>query len=399
MFEKFWLGPTDLVKELMKSISLPESIILRDCTLREGEQAADITLSVDDKVHMAKRLEAIGITRIQGGMPGRSDIDKKVFERLNDVKLLVDATILAYTLNWKEEIDAAISLKAKSVDIVFPCSEYRLKKVMNLSQNQMLNICRECIVYAKEKGLRVSFGPSDTTRTSLKFLREIGEMAVETGADNLTIADTVGVAIPETMRLIVRTLRDLRIELGVHTHNDIGLALANALAAVQEGARVVDVTVNGLGERAGGVALDEFVVVAQEILGRPLGIKTEELYELSKFFEELTGFSIPPTKPLIGNQAFAHKLDTHIQGVMKYMPAYQGLNPELIGRKVNVVIGNLSGPFAIKTKAQELGIEIKEDSVDKITESVRKKSIELRRALRDKEFIAIVSNITKRKEV
>jgi len=395
MFERVWIKSKELFEGVIKSDQFPESIAVRDCTLREGEQAADIVFSVEDKLQIAERLESIGIRRIQVGMPGRSEIDKNVFERLKGSKISREAFILAYGLKWKEEIDQAISVGASSVDIVMPCSEYRLKEIMNLSQEEMLRISQEAIIYGKNNGLNVSFVPSDTTRASLKFLQEIGQMAAQSGADFLFVADTVGVATPETMRLIVRSLRDLGVKLGVHAHNDLGLGLANAIAAVQEGAVVVDVCINGLGERAGGVALDEFVVVVQELFCQPLGIKTESLYALSKFVESLTGFSIPPTKPLVGSQAFAHKLDTHIQGVSKYMPAYQGINPQVVGRKIDVILGNLSGPFAIRKKAQDLQISLEEENIDKIVQIVRNSASSLKRALTDAEFIDIASGFMK----
>jgi isopropylmalate/homocitrate/citramalate synthase len=149
-----------------------------------------------------------------------------------------------------------------------------------------------------------------------------------------------------------------------------------------------------LAERAGGVALDEFVVVVQELFGQPLGIKTEELYLLSKFVEKITNFPIPRTKPLVGDQAFAHKSDTHIQAVSKYMPGFQGINPELVGRKIEVVLGNVSGPFAIKAKALELGLKLEEDHIAEIVKLVREKAEENRRALTNQEFVDIASRFT-----
>lgn len=389
--ERMWLGDEDIFEKVIQSVRLPEGITLRDCTLREGEQAADIVFSVEDKIEIAERLKAIGITRIQAGMPGRLEIDKKAFQKLSENKISVEALILAYGFKWKDEIDVAISVGASAVDIVFPCSEYRLKGVMNLSKRQMLDTCQEAIMYAKKQGTEVVFTPVDATRASLQFLREVGKMAVEAGADTLVVADTVGIAIPETMKLIVSSLSGLGIKLGVHTHNDLGLGLANAITAAQSGATLVDVCISGLAERAGGVALDEFVVVVQELLKKPLGIKTEMLYELSKFVERITGFPTPRTKPLVGDQAFAHKSDTHIQAVMKYMPGFQGIDPQLVGQKLQVVLGNLSGPFAIKTKAQNLGIRLEEASINEIAAAVREKALKVRRALRDDEFTEIVS--------
>ncbi len=395
MSERVWRGPEELLESEKKVANYAKDIIIRDCTLREGEQAADITFSVDDKLQIAHKLEEIGIKHIQVGMPGRSEIDRAVFEKLRSSQTLIEALIIAYAPNWKEEIDAAVAAGAQLVDIVFPSSEYRLTGVMNLSQDEMLVICRRIVAYAKQKGLDVSFGPTDGTRTSIQFLRRIGKMVVEEGADCLNISDTVGIATPEVIKNIVRNLRDLDIKLAIHAHNDIGLALANSLAAVQEGVNVVDVCVNGLGDRSGNLALDEFVVVQQEVLGYPLGIKTEGLYELSQLVGKRTRFPVAPTKPLMGRQAFSYKFDTHVEAVTKSMPSFQGINPQLVGRNIEVVLGTTSGPSAIRVKSKELGIVLDERRMKEIVALVKQKALELRRALNDQEFREIVAQFLK----
>jgi isopropylmalate/homocitrate/citramalate synthase len=374
----------------------PCPITVRDCTLREGEQAAEISLGLKDKVILAHKLDDAGIHQIQGGYPGRSKIDKETIQTMKreGIKAKTEALVQVFQKDWKEQIDAAVESGADVITLMYPGSDIRLLYVQKKSRSEMVKSSVAAVTYATQSGRFIVFSPVDTTRTELPFLKEIYSSVIAAGAQAVSIADTAGAITPFGMRTLVRELLPVvKVPISVHCHNDFGLALANAISAVEAGARVVDATIGGLGERAGNVCLDELIVTLQVLYGLDLGIKMDQLGDLTKCAFQLMGIPLPPTKPLVGENAFAHKLDAHVEGVVRYPFCYETISPELIGSKRRLVIGKYSGPFIIKTKLSEFGFTADEDQVRAMVGLVEQKAIEKKSSLSDDEFKDIVERV------
>jgi isopropylmalate/homocitrate/citramalate synthase len=232
------------------------------------------------------------------------------------------------------------------------------------------------IELAKRGGLIVAFAPADTTRTEIDFLLEMVELAGDAGADRVFIADTLGAAAPGAIRWLVEQVRAVTsLPIEFHGHNDFGLVLANALAAIEAGATIVDTTLNGWGDRTGNPATEELVAILELLYRNPVGIDLATIARLSKELAAELGVPVPPAKPITGALAFAHKLETHVNAVLKHPPAFEPYDPAIVGGARQVAIGQYSGPTAVAARMANLGIPIEESLlaafVDQVQESAR----------------------------
>jgi len=386
----------DLNKTLLKKMDL-KKVILCDCTLREGEQSAGVGFDQKTKLTVSRFLSQIGIPQIQVGYPGISNKDKEMVKTIKNEGLnsKIESISMIHVDNWKEHIDAALECQVDVLSLQFGVSSIRLKYVLQLSEEAALDRIYKSIIYAKENGAYVSFTPTDATRAPLPFLRKVFQTIINAGADRVRIADSVGILFPMATRNLVREVRKIvgNKPIGIHCHNDFGLALANTISAVEAGVDIVDVTVNGLGERTGNASLDEVVMVVKFLYGMDLSIQTEKLSELSHLIENFTGIKVPDSKPIIGKNAFAHILDTHVMGMEKYESMYEPFNPKIVGNKRRFPLGRLSGPFAIKKKLKELNLTFEEPKIPLLVDLINKKAENLRREIEDSEFMELVNSL------
>jgi 2-isopropylmalate synthase len=263
-----------------------------------------------------------------------------------------------------------------------------------MSREQMLERVVEATKYTMNRGVIVTFALVDTTRTDLEFAKKVVTSVVEAGADRVAVADTVGAARPEAMRLLVAELVACAgVPVRVHCHNDYGLALANSLVAVEAGASIIDVAVNGLGERSGNAALDELVVALEILYDIRTGIRIDRLYELSHYVEKMTDVPLPFNKPLVGNNAFAHKLDMHAMRVIEYPPLYETINPSLVGNRRVFPLGEHSGPFTIKLKLTDLGLSASDAQIEEIVARVADVLSKKEAPLTDAEFAQLAEEV------
>jgi 2-isopropylmalate synthase len=388
----------NFVTEVRSRVNLPNRVVISDNTLREGEQA--VPLGVDDKVMLAHELDELGVHQIQAGCPGRSKLDQQAIRRMKNegINAKIEGVVIPYETGfpWRKHIDLATDSESDIIQIIMISSPILLE-IWNISEEQMIDISVSSVQYSKDQGNYTVYCAVDATRTSLNFLKKLSEAVVNAGAERFGIADTLGVAIPSAMNLLVQTLKKTTgIQIEVHCHNDFGLALANSLAAVEAGAEVVDATVNGIGDRCGGVSLDEIVMALETLYGMKLGIKTQGLYKLSKLVEKIMNFPMTLSKPLVGERAFSHTTDTHVRAVTKFPPSFETISPEVVGNKRRILLGKYSGPIAIETKAKELGLVVPADEIPEIVQIVEKISVDKRSPLTDEEFIDIITRITKR---
>ena len=348
-----------------------DEYIVHDSTLREGEQTPGVIFSIEDKLKIAKKLDEVGIQQIEAGFPAASEKQRKCIESLVDLNL--DAQLSAFARAKKEDIDAVADVGADGIVVSLSISPYHRKyKFHGMSKETYLEKLADMISYAESYGLFIIYSAEDTTRENdLNFLKKAYKTAEEAGADRARVVDTLGCASPNGMAFLVKEIGNvIDIPIEVHCHNDLGLALANSLAAVEAGASTVSTTVNGIGERA-GITVTEEIIPALHIIFGTSPFEMSQLTALSKLVEEISGVKMPPHKPLTGENVTAHSSGIHQHGVLVNPSTYEFYPPRLMGQKRKVYIDELSGRHGIMYVAKELGLDISEETARKVLLKVK----------------------------
>ncbi len=384
------------VPEVVGQAKIADKIIINDTSTREGEQASDVSLGVDDKLTLIRKLAEIGVPQVQGGYPGKSRSDWQLVKRVRNQGLNVKVEAIASLMfdNWREEVDACIDSNPDVLGLQYAVSDVRLQYAHKVTRKEMLARAVEGVRYARGRGPTIKFAGTDTTRGDLDFVKEVYSAAVDAGAERIMVADTTGAMAPSAMKYFVRAIVDaFDVPVQVHCHNDFGLALANTLAAVEAGAQIIDVSVNGLGERAGNASLDEVVVALELFYGLNLGINMQALKEVSDLMAGLAGVPVPPHKPLVGENAFAHKLDQHIKWLLINPRLYEPIPPEAVGNRTRIAIGKYTGKFAIQYKLQQMGLAVSENQIASIKEEIEVAAIRKKAGLSDLDFAEVVQRV------
>lgn len=347
-----------------------DTVKIFDTTLRDGEQAPGCGMTAEEKLRVAYQLEKLGVDIIEAGFPASSEGD------FNSVKLIADKVrgcqIAALCRANFGDIDRgweAIKGAANPrIHTFIATSDIHLKHKLGKTKDEVLEIIGASVRHAKRYTDNVEFSCEDATRTDLDYLCRAVSIAVESGATTINIPDTVGYTVPEEFAQIIKTLRERVPELGdkvtlsVHCHDDLGLAVANSIAALREGARQVECTINGLGERAGNASLEEIVMTLRVRNDRnpyETGIATEQIYPTSRLVSQVTGVSVQPNKAIVGANAFAHEAGIHQHGVLKERLTYEIMKPEEVGIPSNkIVLGKHSGRHAFKDRLEEFGYSL-----------------------------------------
>ena len=364
------------------------AVLIDDTTLRDGEQTAGVVFSNHEKIRIAKLLDEVGVHQIEVGIPAMGGDEKKTIAEIVDLGL--DASILAWNRAVIGDIEASVECGVDAVAISMSASDIHIEHKLQKSRQWVLDQISAGVEFAKSKGLYVSVNAEDASRADIEFLVRFGITAREAGADRLRFCDTLGIMDPfDTHGVISFLIKQIGIDIEMHTHDDFGMATANALAGIKAGARYVNTTVNGLGERAGNAALEE-VVMALKYLGKvDLGMHTERFRELSEYVAAASARSVPAWKSIVGTNVFAHESGIHADGVIKNPLNYEAFSPEDVGLERQIVVGKHSGSRTIYRKFQEFGVELSPDDCAAILEMVRRTAVELKRALFDKELIYI----------
>jgi 2-isopropylmalate synthase len=383
----------NVMDEIRKGHHFPEKIHLKDQTLREGEQAAMSGFRLEDKIEIARMLDEVGVHYIQVGYPGLSESENRMIKKIAGLglKTKVGGIALVYLPEWKEQIDRAADTGIYWLSVAYGLSPVRLSHMMKVPLDEAIDRILKATEYAAGKGLYVQFNATDTTRTPLDTLLDLYKKAVDAGASMVSVSDTAGAMGPTAMRFLVRKLiQALDVTVGVHTHNDLGLAMANAVAGIEAGASLVDVTVNGLGERAGNASLDEVATVLTYMYGYDLGLKIPKLMALSKKVAEMSGISIPPTKPLVGESAYTHTLGAHQWGVRQSWSTYEPVRAEAVGNERRLPLGRLTHHLLVRDMLSASGFEnLGDETVKRITERVRELAENEARFVTDEELVDI----------
>jgi isopropylmalate/homocitrate/citramalate synthase len=391
----YYMDKINRLEAVLSELDLPERVAINDVTLREANQV--ISMSVDEKIAIAHALDELGVHQIQVGIPGVSIADKEAMRRLRRDGLSAKLEVVSFTYlpDWRKDLDICIESGADSIDMFYPVSSDKLK-AKGVSRQQMIETCVAAITYAKSQtDAHLTFCPFPAVRTDLGELQEIIGDAIGAGADMILVADTYGTASPGAMRYFLRELRKVfDIPMGIHCHNDLGLALANTLAAVEGGAEMVEASVNGLGDRTGNCCLDEVIIGLTAFYDYDLGVRTERLYELSRLVEKTSGINLPFGKGLVGDNAFVHRHDDDVKSSQELPSSTVPIEPSLVGNKRRVILsGEYAGPIVIKVKAQELGVQLTDEQVPAALRSVRTKLEGRKTPLGDDEFTAILAGL------
>ncbi len=349
-----------------------------DTTLRDGEQSPGASMNTEEKIQIAKQLERLGVDIIEAGFAAASPGDFEAIKKISEV--VRNSTICSLARALPKDIEAAGKAiepaRKKRIHTFIATSPIHMKYKLRMEPEQVIQKAVEAVKYAREFVDDVEFSCEDAGRSEMSFLKEIIDAVIESGASTINIPDTVGYRFPHEMGEMIKELKknigDKAI-ISVHCHNDLGLAVANSLYSVLNGARQVECTINGLGERAGNAALEEIVMAIKtrkDIFGQiDTRINTKEIYPTSRLVAAITGIEPQPNKAIVGKNAFAHESGIHQDGVLKHQETYEIMRAEDIGLDRNaIVLGKHSGRHAFKKKIEELGFSLSDDEINKAFE-------------------------------
>ncbi|MBD2571468.1 2-isopropylmalate synthase [Arthrospira platensis FACHB-971] len=368
----------------------PDRVIIFDTTLRDGEQCPGATLNVDEKLVIARQLARLGVDVIEAGFAIASSGDFEAVQRIAETVGTENGPIIcSLARSVKADIEAAAkALKPAAhprIHTFIATSDIHLKYKLKKTRQEVLDITSEMVAYAKSLCQDIEFSPEDAGRSDPEFLYQVLERAIAAGATTVNIPDTVGYTTPSEFGGLIRGIKENvpnidQAIISVHGHNDLGLAVANFLEAVKNGARQLECTINGIGERAGNAALEELVMALHvrrqffnPFFGRPAdseapitNINTREIYKTSRLVSNLTGMLVQPNKAIVGANAFAHESGIHQDGVLKNKLTYEIMDAQSIGLNDNlIVLGKHSGRHAFQNRLQELGFDLSDDEINK----------------------------------
>jgi len=375
-----------------------DKIYVVDTTLRDGEQTAGVVFANTEKLEIAKMLDDLGVDQIEVGIPAMGGDEEEAIRTI--VKANLKASIMAWNRAVVSDVAHSIDCGVDAVAISISTSDIHIQYKLQKSREWVLESMVKAVEFAKKNGVYVSVNAEDASRTDDDFLATFAKTAKEAGADRLRFCDTMGILDPfMTYDKIATLLNNVDIDIEMHTHNDFGMATANALAGLKAGANYVGVTVNGLGERAGNAALEEVMMAMKYVWGYDVEVDAKKFKILSEYVAKASGRELPIWKAIVGSNMFAHEAGIHADGVIKNPRTYEVFDPEEVGLERQIVIGKHSGTAAIKNKFKEYGIQLSEEDANALLPKVRALSVELKRPLFDKELVSLYEDYLKEKGI
>ena len=359
-----------------------------DTTLRDGEETAGVVFSNEEKVTIARMLDKLGVDEIEAGIPVMGGDEKKAVKEI--VKLGLKASVMGWNRIDISDIDASLECGVDSVSISVPSSDLHIKHKLGKDRRWVLSNLARTIDYAKSNGLYVSANAEDASRADPMFLFEFIKTAIEAGANRFRFCDTIGIMSPYTVYDRIRTIvSSFDIPVEVHMHNDFGMATANTIAGVEAGAEFVNVSVNGLGDRAGNAALEEVVMALKYIKNYDVRIRTKMIREVSEFVERSSGKPIPSNKPIVGRNIFIHEAEISSDPSEKTKKSSEAFPPEEVGMVRQLVLGKNSSVATVVKKFGDFTIELSEPEAKNVLRLIRMEMVRLKRSLFDKELVSL----------
>ncbi|MBI5814668.1 MAG: homocitrate synthase [Nitrospinae bacterium] len=341
-----------------------------DTTLRDGEQSPGVAFSMKEKITIARMLDEAGVRFIEAGTPAMGHGELAALREIS--KMGLASQIIMWNRAVEKDIETSLECGAKNIHISLPVSDFMIGRKLGRSRSFVITRLGKTVELAMKGGAVVSIGAEDATRADWEFLVEYAQAARDLGAARLRYCDTVGVMDPFTIHEKVEALAARAgIEIEMHTHNDFGLATANAIAGVKGGAAYVDTTITGIGERAGNAPLEEVVMALQIVMGMETGVDTTHLKNLAEFTAKAAGRALPRSKTIVGEEVFTHESGIHADGVIKDPGIYEPFDPALVGAKRRIVIGKHSGPRMVKRRLAELGFTFGGNTGREVVEKIR----------------------------
>lgn len=365
-----------------------KKVTIVDTTLRDGEQTAGVVFANREKVRIAKLLDEIGVHQLEVGIPIMGGDEEEAIKKICQAGL--KASIMGWNRPVIKDIEASLRCGVDSVAISISTSDIHIKHKLRTSREWVLENMAKAVEFAAKEGVYISVNAEDASRSDHDFLVEFAKTAKEAGGNRLRYCDTVGILTPHsTYKNIRRILDEVDIDIEMHTHNDFGMATANALEGIRAGATHVGVTVIGLGERAGNAALEEVAMALKHLYKIDMGLKTEMFLEVAEYVSRASGRELPAWKAIVGSNMFAHESGIHADGTLKNPKTYEAFLPEEVGLLRQIVVGKHSGTAALKNKYAEFGIRLTEHQAEELLPTIRSYTISLKRPLFDKELMYI----------
>lgn len=374
---------------MLESLVPPtKTIYIVDTTLRDGEQTAGVVFANREKVRIAKFLDELGVHQIEAGIPIMGGDEKESIKKICQCGL--KSSIMGWNRPVIKDIEESIDCGVDSVAISISTSDIHIKHKLRTSREWVVEHMVKAVEFAKKEGMYISVNAEDASRSDIDFLIHFAKAAKEAGANRLRYCDTVGILEPfTTFDNIKKIIDNVDIDIEMHTHNDFGMATANALAGVMAGANYIGVTVMGLGERAGNSALEEIVMALKHLFKINLNFKTEMFREVAEYVSQASGRELPAWKAIVGSNMFAHESGIHGDGVLKNPKTYEAFLPEEVGLERQIVVGKHSGTAALKSKYAEYGIRLTEHQAEELLPKIRSYTVSMKRPLFDKELMYI----------
>lgn len=385
-----------------------DKILIFDTTLRDGEQSPGFSMTIDEKLMFADQLERLNVDVIEAGFPVISDGDFEAVERIG--RRIKHAQVVGLARANSKDIESAARALEKAnnpgIHTFISSSDIHIEHQLNKSREQVLEMAVKAVTLAKKYCQNVEFSPMDASRSDRKYLADMLAAVLEAGATTLNIPDTVGYSTPASFReliayLIANVPNIKNAIVSVHCHNDLGLAAANSLAAIEAGARQIECTINGIGERAGNTALEEVVMAIKtrtDLFQAHTDINTKQIMPTSRLLTTITGVAVQPNKAIVGSNAFSHEAGIHQDGMLKDRTTYEIIKPEDIGiNKSTLVLGKHSGRHAMQTRLADIGFNLSQEDIDKLF--VKFKTLaDKKKEIFDEDLISLVSETMFRDE-
>jgi len=363
-------------------------VSIDDTTLRDGEQTAGVVFANEEKLRIAKLLDEVGVHQIEAGIPTMGGAEKEAVRQIAALDL--NCSILAWNRAVVKDVQDSLDCGVDAVAISMSSSDIHIEHKLRQSREWVLESVKEAVVFAKEHNVYVSVNAEDASRSDMEFLLSFARTARDAGADRIRFCDTLGILDPFNTFMKIKTLIDvIGMDVEMHTHNDFGMATANAIAGIKAGARFVNTTVNGLGERAGNAALEEVAMALKYIEGINLDLRTDLFRELSEYVAAASNRPLPTWKPIVGANLFVYESDNRATATLKDPTTYEMYSPESVGLTRAYLLGKYSGVETLRVKLTEHGITLDEGELALLSCRIRSQSVRLKRALFDEELMDV----------
>ncbi len=366
-----------------------------DTTLRDGEQTVGVVLDPQQKLEIARKLDELGVSRIEAGFPRVSPDDAEAIRLILQAGL--KAEVWGFARAVQADIEELVRLGVRACITETPTSEIKLR-AYGFSRQQARQRATKAVRWAKQHGLKVAFFAVDATRSELEFLKSVYQAVLEAEADEIVVVDTLGACSPEATEFLVGQVRDWigpRVPLHFHGHNDFGLATASAIAAVRAGADWIHGTINGMGERAGNADIGEIALALRCLYGVPVALDLGKVREVSEFVQKKAGYRVDAWKPLVGENLFMRESGA-VASQFHLPEAIEPFAAELVGARRGIVLGKKSGLDSIALKCKQLNVEVPEEQRQALLTAVKRKGIEKRGLLTDEDFLELIRQVRRR---